>query len=434
MAKCIVIADDLTGANATGVLLKKMNYEAITVMDSENINDELLKKSDCLLYPTDSRGISKELAYKKIYNICNSLKSNDVEVYSDRIDSTMRGNVGSEIDAMLDSLGEDYIAIVAACFPSSERVVLGGYMLVKGLPLHKTDIAIDPKTPVKRSDVAGIIREQSKYNVANIFTKDLMNGKHYLANQILEKVETGARIIVIDSITQEDLDLIADAVITSKIKFICVDPGVFTATMSRKLIKPTKVKKKNRILAVVGSVNQNTKIQMEELWLSQRTHNVFVETKKLLEGSEEKEKEISRVVNEILKEADKNIVSTVTGDGIYPENRIDFNYYISKLNCPLESITNMINTAFAEIALRIIKNDSSFKGLYSSGGDITIAICNASKAAGLDLKDEVLPLAAYGKFLEGEFDGLDIVTKGGSQGNRDAINKCITYLKEKLFI
>ena len=49
-------------------------------------------------------------------------------------------------------------------------------------------------------------------------------------------------------------------------------------------------------------------------------------------------------------------------------------------------------------------------------------------------QDEVLPLAAYGQFLKGEFEGVHIITKGGSQGNKDAINKCITYLKEKLYI
>ncbi len=37
MPQCVVIADDLTGANATGVLLKKMNYKAYTVMNTEQI-------------------------------------------------------------------------------------------------------------------------------------------------------------------------------------------------------------------------------------------------------------------------------------------------------------------------------------------------------------------------------------------------------------
>ena len=42
MPKCIVIADDLTGANATGVLLKKMNYSAYTVLNAERLELSML--------------------------------------------------------------------------------------------------------------------------------------------------------------------------------------------------------------------------------------------------------------------------------------------------------------------------------------------------------------------------------------------------------
>ena len=65
---------------------------------------------------------------------------------------------------------------------------------------------------------------------------------------------------------------------------------------------------------------------------------------------------------------------------------------------------------------------------------MTVAVCQRFKTAGLCLLDEVLPLAAYGQFLKGEFEGVHIITKGGSQGGRNAINQCITYLKEKLYI
>lgn len=43
-------------------------------------------------------------------------------------------------------------------------------------------------------------------------------------------------------------------------------------------------------------------------------------------------------------------------------------------------------------------------------------------------------MAAYGQFSGGKFDGLDFITKGGSQGDRTALNVCVNYLKEKLFI
>lgn len=434
MSQCVVIADDLTGANATGVLLKKMNYEAYTVMNTERIELSTLTDCDCVLYPTDSRGIEPKMAYNRVYNVCSLLKGDGVKVYSKRIDSTLRGNLGSETDAMLDCLGDDYIAVAAPCFPSSGRIVAGGYMLVGGLPLHKTDIAIDPKTPVKISEVAVLFDEQSRYKVSSIQLKDLMHGKHYLADLMNQCVLSGSRIIVLDCITQEDLDLIADAVITSGLKVVAVDPGVFTATLARKLITPSQKKEKSKILAVVGSVNPNTTAQMKELWLSQRTYNVFVNTRELLESKGRREAETSRVAEEILNECGRNAVCTVTGDGIYPENRIDFKPYMERYNCSMDEVTGMINGAFAEITYRIFKAEPTFRGLYTSGGDVTLAVCERFNTAGLSLKDEVLPLAAYGQFLKGEFEGVHIITKGGSQGGRDAINQCITYLKEKLFI
>ena len=434
MAECVVIADDLTGGNATGVLLKNMNYQAYTVLNFGALDRNILENGQCIILPTDSRGISAEEAYDRVYKSVKTLAGDDVKVYAHRIDSTLRGNLGSETDAMLDFLGEEYVAIVAPCFPSTQRIVLGGYMLVEGIPLHKTGIAIDPKCPVNTSDVAALFRQQSKYPVAAIDTNELMHGKHYLADRMKEAVAAGNRTIVIDCVTQEDLDLIADAAITSKMKILAVDPGVFTATLARKLITPSRSREKSKILAVMGSVHPNAKTQMEQLWLSQRTYNVMVATKELLEGDEQREAEISRVAAEILENCDRNQISTVTGDGIYPENRIDFAPYIEKYGCSMNDITDIINNSFAEIAHRIFVAEPTFKALYTTGGDITVAVCGSFGAAGLDFKDEVLPLAAYGTILGGPFDGTHLITKGGSQGDNDAINKCITYLKEKIFI
>lgn len=434
MPQCVVIADDLTGANATGVLLKKMDYQAYTVMNSERIEPSAISDCDCVLYPTDSRGVDSETAYDRVRTICELLKNDEVKVYSKRIDSTLRGNLGSETDAMLDCLGDEYVAIVAPCFPSSGRIVIGGYMLVNGLPLHKTDIAIDPKTPVKVSEAAALFKEQSKYQVASIYMKDMMHGVHYLSYLLNTYVAEGCRIIVCDCVTQEDLDLIADAVIASGMKSIAVDPGVYTATLARKLIVPTEREMKSRILAVVGSVNPHTQKQMEELWLSQKTYNVFVKTKELLEDEDRRLAEIERVVGEILGKCSRNVVSTVTGDGIYPENRIDFTPYMERYDATMDEVTGLINSGLAEITYRIFKAEPSFRGLYTSGGDVTVSVCERFQTAGLSLADEVLPLAAYGQFLKGEFEGVHIITKGGSQGGSDAINRCVTYLREKLYI
>jgi uncharacterized protein YgbK (DUF1537 family) len=435
MPQCIVVADDLTGANATGVLLKKMNYQTYTVMNSERLELSLFDHCDCVMYPTDSRGISGTAAYNRVFNVTNLLKNSDVKVYSKRIDSTMRGNIGCETDAMLDALGPEYVAVSAPCFPASGRVVIGGYMLVKGLPLHKTEVALDPKTPVTVSDVKQIFEQQSKYQVGSLTMNDMMNGKHHLADCMKNLIKEGCRIIVVDCVTQEDLDLIADAVITSGIKFAAVDPGVFTSTIARKLIVPADKKDKKKILSVVGSVNPVTRRQMEELWLTQRTvHNIFVKTAEFLESEERREQEINRVTEEVIKASESFEVLTVTGDGIYPENRIDFRKYETRFSGGVDVMTGTINRAFAEIAYRVFQSNKGFEGIYSSGGDITVAVCSRFQTAGLCLLDEVLPLAAYGRFIKGDFDGVHIVTKGGMVGENDAANRCITYLKEKLYM
>lgn len=435
MPKCVVVADDLTGANATGVLLKKMDYQTYTVMNMERLALDSLGDCDCVMYPTDSRGVDSEIAYNRVFNVIRLLKHEDVKVYAKRIDSTLRGNLGSETDAALDGLGKEYIAFVAPCFPASGRMVIGGYMLVNGLPLHKTEVALDPKTPVATSEVERLFKQQSKYRVASISMNDMMLGKDSIANRIEQLVVDGNRIITFDCVTQEDLDLIADAVIASNHKFLAVDPGVFTATMARKLIIPVDKKKEKRILAVVGSVNPITKAQMEELWLNQHmAHNTFVDTKKLLEGEMQREDEIQRVTDTVLLHSEKYEILTVTGNGIFPENRIDFKNYTDQYKCQVDDVSNMINSAFAEITYRIFRSRQDFKGLYTSGGDITVSVCKKFQTAGLCLLDEVLPLAAYGKILKGEFEGINIITKGGMVGESNAINKCITYLKEKMYL
>lgn len=439
MAQCAVVADDLTGANATGVLLARMGYSAVTVLNEAELTPESLGALDCVLFPTDSRAADPEEAYRRVRRATELIVGSGVAVCSKRIDSTLRGNLGRETDAMLDCLGPDYAAIVAPCFPSSGRTLVGGYLLVDGLPLHRTNIAIDPKTPVKTSDAAQLFREQSRYGVASIPLSGLMNGKHRLAEDILSRIGQGNRIVVVDCVTQEDLDLIADALVTAgrdgRQKFIAADPGAFTASWMRKVVTPHSGGARRRVLAVVGSVNPNTQAQMEELWLAQHPiFNVFVETRRLLESPSEREAEVSRVVASALENAPRCTVVTVTGDGIYPEKRIDFAPFMARDGCTLDEATARINDALAEAALRILEADPLFQGLYASGGDVTQAICRRFGASGLELRDEVLPLAAYSLFQGGRFHGLHVVTKGGSQGGPDAVSRCVNYLKSKLFI
>ena len=185
LPQCLVIADTLTGGNATGVLLAKTGYKAHSVLSYEHSRDNPdFTNCDCLIITTDSRYLSPKEAYSRVKHAARVFSNDDILLYSNRIDSTLRGNPASETDAMLDVLGDEYIAVCAPCFPSSGRTLVGGYLLVDGLPLHKTNIAIDPKNPVKTSDIVQIFQSQSKYRIASLQISDLMHGKHALASKI----------------------------------------------------------------------------------------------------------------------------------------------------------------------------------------------------------------------------------------------------------
>lgn len=434
MPQCVVIADDLTGANATGVLITKLNYSSYTVMNTERLELSKLSQSDCILYPTDSRAVEPQIAYNRVYNVAKLLKNDNVKVYSKRIDSTLRGNLGSETDALLDALDNQAIAMVVPCFPEAKRILVGGYLLVNTVPLHRTEAATDPKNPVKTSLAQKLYEEQSRYPVASIYVNDLMLGKEHLVRKILEYKAMGIRIIIFDSISQEDMDLIAEAVIESRVNFIAVDPGSFTATITRKLVVPLNLKNRYKILATVGSVNPVAKTQMDELFLSQKVYNVFVHTRELLESESRRNAEIDRVVNDITNNCEAYEICSVIGDGIMPENRIDFLPYAERFHCTSDDVSNLINSALAEITYQILKKTDAFQGIYTSGGDITVAVSKKFNTAGIRLLDEVVPLAAYGEFIAGEFEGLKVVTKGGMAGDKYAMITCMRFLKERLYI
>ena len=73
-----------------------------------------------------------------------------------KIDSTLRGNVGVEIFALLDILDKD-AAIVAPAYIDEGRSTIGAYQLLNGLPIERTQCALDPKAPIYESYIPLIL-------------------------------------------------------------------------------------------------------------------------------------------------------------------------------------------------------------------------------------------------------------------------------------
>lgn len=431
MSKVFIISDDLTGANATAVLLAKNGFRSATFLELNNYDKDANKELNVIAISTDSRGIKKEEAYDKVSKVVNLLKNEDFSFFSKRIDSTLRGNIGAEIDAVLDNLNEDYIAVVVCSFPNSKRCLIGGYLMVNSVPLEKTDVAKDPKCPVLTSYVPDIIKIQSKYDVGYIPLRTVLKGQEEIINALIYHKNNGNKIIVIDADCNENIDLIAKACKNSNLQIITVDPGPFTAAFAKEKLNVSKVNNKKKIVLTIGSVSNLTRKQIRNFKSKYDSYLVKVNSE-LLIYDETREKEIKRAADLVLSEINNyNIVGIVTTES---ENDVlDLNKISNKLGISEEEVSVRINEGLSEITGKVI--DSKLEiigGVYTSGGDVTEAICSKFKSIGIEIVDEILPLAVYGNIIKGIYNGMNIVTKGGLVGEEDALAKCIEYLQNKI--
>lgn len=425
MQKYIVIADDLTGSNATCSLFKKIGLRAASILKLQgDINYDV----DVISYSTASRGLDKEEAYKKVSEAIKILKNKDVLVYNKRIDSTLRGNIGTEINAMLDNLEDDRIAVVIPSYPDSGRIVVNKTMLVNGVLLENSDAGKDPKTPIKTSCVESLIQKGIKYSSTYFTLSDIEQPIEEIVKKIQEAIKK-SRVLIFDAVNNEDIIKISKAIIHSDIDIVTVDPGPFTLYYSKELQKKNHLEKK--ILMVIGSVTATTKKQIEYIL---QEEDIFL-VKMKVEDFFEKEtclKEIERVISFIKKGIASYDLFLVTTSPIGDEKKADLQKLAENLNTTVEEISKIIANTLTETVVKILKETEKFEGVYSSGGDITIALLEKLKAIGVEIREEVIPLAAYGRIIGGDFPNLKLVSKGGMVGDEKTIKLCLHKIKNDI--
>ena len=425
MQKYIVIADDLTGSNATCSLFKKIGLRAASIL---KLQGDRNYDVDVISYSTASRGLDKEEAYNKVSEAIKILKNKDVLVYNKRIDSTLRGNIGTEINAMLDNLEDDRIAVVVPAYPDSGRIVVNKTMLVNGVLLENSDAGKDPKTPIKTSCVESLVQKDIKYSSTYFTLSDIAQPIEEIAKKIQEAIKK-SRVLIFDAVNNEDIIKISKVIIHSDINIVTVDPGPFTLYYSKELQKKNHLEKK--ILMVIGSVTATTKKQIEYIL---QEEDIFL-VKMKVEDFFEKEtclKEIERVISFIKKGIASYDLFLVTTSPIGDEKKADLQKLAENLNTTVEEISKIIANTLTETVVKILKETEKFEGVYSSGGDITIALLEKLKAIGVEIREEVIPLAAYGRIIGGDFPNLKLVSKGGMVGDEKTIKLCLHKIKNDI--
>lgn len=424
MSKVVMIADDLTGANANCSLMKKIGLQAASIL---TLDQELPKDMSVLAYTTDSRAMLKKDAYHAVAEAMDKFMDEDVRLYSKRVDSTLRGNLGVELNAVFDKLGEDFIGIAAPFYPATGRIVVNGIMLVNGSLLLNTDAGRDTKAPVKSSRVEELFKKDFKGKVRSIFLEDIEKGKENIASLLKSGKKEGVKLFLFDGVTDYHLNQIATGAILSGEDFFSIDPGPFTMEIARQFQERSE--QLDKILMVVGSVTDITIEQIRETIIEYPVNILEVDPNKLVRHDLYKE-EIGRASKEafkLLKKEDNLLITTTPFHN--PKDRLNLSAIAQESGMNIDDLSLMLSYGLGRIAKNVLMEDLSFAGVYLSGGDITVAMADELGSTGIEILEEVVPLAAYGKMIGGLKPGLHIISKGGMVGDKNTMKDCIEKLK-----
>ncbi len=148
-----VIADDLTGAADCGVQFVRAGYRtAVIFFDGETMS--VPGEVDAVVVDTDSRSLDAEAARERVLAAGEALR--DARIFYKKLDSTLRGPIAAELGAALEASGRPR-AVIAPAFPSAGRATRSGVQFVRGEPVHKTELAEDPNTPVTEGHIPSLL-------------------------------------------------------------------------------------------------------------------------------------------------------------------------------------------------------------------------------------------------------------------------------------
>jgi uncharacterized protein YgbK (DUF1537 family) len=394
VAEVLVVADDLTGGNATGALFARRGLRTVTVSDVAHARRHA-PAADVIVINTQTRHAARDVAAASVTRSIDAVPG--VRLVVKRVDTTLRGNVGAELEAALDAVRlrqPDARALFVPAFPAAGRTTVGGIHLVDGVPMAETEAAADPFSPVTTSRVAALLADQTPLRTAEITLDVMQAGPDALARALA----TDADVLVCDAVTAAHLNALARAAAGGA--WLSVDSGPFGAALAEAqgiggMPDP--------VIVVAGSVTERTREQLARTERVLGARYVDVSTGDLDAGV------LHGKLAALLSEA------AVVGIRMADET-ID------------TAAATAIPRVFGEVT-RLILGSHRVGGVYATGGDISVAVVGALGAEGFAVETEVQPLAVAGRLAGGPYDGLPFAAKGGLIGDPLAAVDCVEHLR-----
>ncbi len=423
-----IIADDLTGADDTALQFHLRGANTQIVLDY-SLFPENKANTQVWAIPTETRNIEAPAAYERVKQAAKVLSENlNVEYFYKKMDSTLRGHIAVEALAMLDVLDWDAAVIIPA-FPQEGRTTIGGYHLLKGIPIERTEYARDPRFPIYESHIPTILRQELQNEqddlVDLIELRTVIKGAGPILKKMNELIENGVKLIVVDAISVTDIEQVVLAMEKSSYNILpCGSAGCAQVLGNIWLPEKETMHEEKTIpslpkLIVSGSATQVTAGQIQKLQDDDdidNTYSIDLKMEDILEG----------VTDDIVKRVSENLVkdnvvivhtSNLTVDSkiisqILFENEISKNQFISKIGDYLAALTK-----------RVLFNRDAI--LITIGGETSFKCCKAINSNNLQIIDAICPAIPLCLDSKAQW----IVTKSGNLGNSNTLIDIIKYFE-----
>lgn len=449
-----VIADDLTGANDTGVQMARRGLSTSVMLELKNGNWE----QEAIVFDADSRALPSEEAYEKVKTACEFLVQGSVSaspVIYKKFDSTLRGNIGIELDAVYDACKTD-LMVIAPSFPSAGRVLKNGVLLVNGTPLHETEMAADPKHPAKQSSFMAILEQQSRHAAA-LVTLDQLHGERTALEQLIADYRSsGIAFLVFDAMSEADLSLIVSLFTNKPDQARDViwagSAGLASALTTRLILQSSRyelmreassgggarhapiIESKSLpiypVMIVVGSVNPWSRRQLNELMKQSNVHAVAVPSEQLLFPGHNTD-EIDRIRQqaiEVIARQDMHVALYTSGNPAEVQQVL----HLGRIHGMTEAqVGERISSELGRLAASIIEA-CDIKNMVLTGGDTAKKVCQQLSEKELQLIDEVESGVPLGKTTSKS--GRFIITKAGAFGSDQVLVRSVNRLQEGVII
>jgi uncharacterized protein YgbK (DUF1537 family) len=262
--------------------------------------------------------------------------------------------------------------------------------------------------------VPTLLKRQTQLPIGTLPLQVIREGVLMVAEALRRQAAAGIRIFCADAETDRDILILGAGMVASGLTAVAADPGPLTAAYVDALV----VHRRERVMVIVGSVSPNTREQLVNLQTQLNAALITVDAAALAHGGQPAAAEVHKIVAELQAVPHQRKVLGVSSSPL--------------MTLPDHTAAEAIAAGFAEIAARSLEAMPDIAGLYTSGGDITLAVCRRLGARAINLVAEVLPLAVAGRLLGGRQPGLPIVTKGGLVGGPDAAVQCVSHILKEV--